>query len=143
MDHVAIMNTKLGLIDRILSSKKTIETRWYKNKSAPYDKIKIGDRIYFKDSGGLVRASALVNKVLQFSNLNLKTSQEIVDKYGSVGQIDIQNHNVSSWAQGKKYAILIWLEDVKSLEPFQINKKGFGSGCAWITLENIDTIRLS
>ena len=141
MDHVAIMNKKLGLIDHILSGQKTIETRWYKNKSAPYDKITSGDTIYFKNSGGPVCASAKVCRVEQFSNLNIKLVQKIVDQYGAKGLIDIQNKNVASWAQDKRYAILIWLKDTKNLEPFLINKKGFGFGCAWITINNIDTIR--
>jgi len=152
MDHVAIMsvirsasggNKKLGLIGRILSGHKTIETRWYKNKSSPWDKIEAGETIYFKDSGGPIRASAIVVKVKQFSNLTLSDSQKIVDKYGSVGLIDIQDKNVTTWAVGKNYAILIWLKNIKSIAPFQINKSGFGSACAWITTNDIDTIRVS
>ena len=141
MDHVAIMNKRQGLIDRILTGKKTIETRWYKNKSIPWDKIKVGDRIFFKDSGGSVRVAAKVNKIKQFENLDLKMSQKIVDEYGDEGLIDIQNKNVGEWAVGKKYAILIWLKDIKAVKTFSINKKGYGSASAWISVENVDTIR--
>lgn len=141
MDHVAIMNKRQGLIDRILTGKKTIETRWYKNKSRPWDKIKVGDRIFFKDSGGSVRVAAKVNKIKQFENLDLKMSQKIVDEYGDEGLIDIQNKNVGEWAVGKKYAILIWLKNIKAVKTFSINKKGYGSASAWISVENVDTIR--
>jgi ASC-1-like (ASCH) protein len=141
MDHVAIMNKKQGLIDRILSGKKTIETRWYKNKSIPWDKICVGDRIFFKDSGASVRAMAEVKKVRQYENLNIKMSQKIVDEYGDEGLIDIQNKNAEDWASGKRYAILIWLKNVKAVKAFSINKKGFGSASAWISINNIDIIK--
>lgn len=142
MNHIAIMNKKLGLIDRILSGKKTIETRWYKHKSAPYNRIKQGDVIYFKDSGGPVRAIARVQKVEQFDSLTISDCQKIIDDYGDEGLIDIQDKKAIDWATGKNYAVLIWLKDTQPVKPFDINKKGFGSGCAWITLKNIDTIRM-
>ena len=142
MDHVAIMNKQLGLIDHILSCQKTIETRWYKHRITPYDKIYPGDTIYFKDSGGLVRARATVSRFKQFDNLTLDVCQQIINQYGSVGLIDTHRKDVSGWAVGKKYAILIWLKDVKEIKPFNIDKKGFGSGAAWITIKNIDRIRL-
>jgi hypothetical protein len=140
MDHVAIMNKKLGLINRILSGHKTIETRWYKHKSCPWDKVKVGEKIYFKDSGLPARASAEVGGVLQFSNLTPAKIKNIIYKYGD--QIDIQEKDDLSWADNKNYAILIWLKNAKALSPFQINKSGFGSMSAWITINNIDTIRV-
>ena len=51
MDHVAIMNKSWGLIPKILSGSKTIESRWYKTKRTPWDKIAKGDTVYFKNSG--------------------------------------------------------------------------------------------
>ena len=139
MDHVAIMSKKLGLIDRILGGKKKIETRWYKNKVAPYNKIFKNDVIYFKDSGGQIRAKAEVLKVLQFENLDKNKIKEIINKYGD--EIDIGNKNDISWAFGKNFAILIWLKDVEKINPFEIDKTGFGTGCAWLIVENIDIIR--
>ena len=141
MDHVAIMNRRLGLIDRILSGHKTIETRWYKNKSAPYDKINVGDAIYFKDSGGYVRARTTVAAVKQFCHLTPVIVRQILNLYGD--QIDIQSKQDTSWATNKNYAVLIWLSKVVPTKPFSIDKAGFGSGSAWITVENVDTIRLN
>lgn len=66
MHHIAIMNPKV-LIDKILSGEKTIETRWYLNRRDPWNKIHTGDTVFFKDSGGLVRAKATVEKVLHFA----------------------------------------------------------------------------
>jgi ASC-1-like (ASCH) protein len=137
MDHVAIMNKKMGLIDKILDGRKTIESRWYKNRTAPWGKIKEGETIYFKDSGGLIRARAEVKKVKFFENLTIHIIKQIVDKWGGEGLIDIQNKKVEEWAKDKNYCILIWLTKVRRVEKFEINKSGFGTGAGWITVEDI------
>ena len=142
MDHVAIMNKKLGLIDKILLGNKTIESRWLKNKSAPYGKIKAGDIVYFKNSGDLVIAKATVKKVIQYDNIDQITVKKIISKYGGVGGICIQNQDFLLWTESKKYCVLIWLENPQSITSFKIDKTGFGIGSAWITVKNIAKIRL-
>ena len=64
--HVAIMRRSWGLLEKILSGEKTIESRWYMQKSEPWESIDAGDIIYFKNSGAPVTLSASVDKVLQF-----------------------------------------------------------------------------
>jgi hypothetical protein len=43
----------------------------------------------------------------------------------------------------KKYCILIYIKNSKSIEPFEIDKTGYGAMCAWITINDIDTIKKS
>ena len=69
MEHVAIMRKSWGLTQKILSGKKKIESRWYKVKYAPWDRIKFGEIVYFKDSGEPVTIKTEVEKVIQFSDL--------------------------------------------------------------------------
>ena len=59
-----------NLTEKILTREKTIESRWYKNKYPPWNKIKPGEAIYFKNSGEPVTIKTKVGKVLQFSDLN-------------------------------------------------------------------------
>lgn len=142
MEHVAIMKKSWGLTDKILSGKKTIESRWYMSRSAPWDKISRGDAIYFKDSGEPVRIRAEVEKVLQFSDLTPMKVKGILKEYGDmdgIGEPDVSKffHTFRK----KKYCILIFLKDVKEVEPFDISKTGFGSMSAWITVEDVGKIR--
>lgn len=51
MHHIAIMNGPWNLIPKILSGEKTIESRWYRTRRAPWGGIRAGDTVYFKDSG--------------------------------------------------------------------------------------------
>ena len=56
MHHVAIMNKSWNLIPKIISGEKSIESRWYQTKRTPWDKIKAGDKIFFKNSGEAIIA---------------------------------------------------------------------------------------
>lgn len=140
MDHIAIMTTKWDLIGKIVEGKKTIESRWYKTRRAPWNVVREGDWIYFKESGGLVTAKAQVAKVLQFEGLTVSMAHEIIAEYGS--RILIQDKDVEKWAKGKNYVVLVFLKQPAVIEPFQINKKGFGNAAAWLTIPSVETIRI-
>jgi hypothetical protein len=141
MDHVAIMNKKWNLISKILSGEKIIESRWYKTKRTPWDKINVGDVVYFKNSGEKIVAKAFVLEVLQFEINSFDDMNNIIKKYGD--EICLINRNAKTWGKLSKYCILIRLCNPKLLkEPFQINKKGFGISTAWITINDIEKIKL-
>ena len=142
MDHVAIMRKSWDLTSKIISGEKTIETRWYKNKSAPWDKIHPGDTVYFKDSGCPVTVKAEVLKVEQFADLNEGKIVQILSKYSQhdLGTGDIPNQ-IKEYTSGKKYCIIIHLKNSRRVNPaFNISKKGFGAMAAWITLVDINDI---
>ena len=42
----------------------------------------------------------------------------------------------------KKYCILIYLKDAHYIQPFEINKQGFGTMSSWISVESIAKIRV-
>jgi len=58
------MRKSWGLLPKILTGEKTIESRWYKNKCSPWGKIKRGDVVYFKNSGEPVTIKAEVSKII-------------------------------------------------------------------------------
>ncbi|MEK6921860.1 MAG: hypothetical protein AABX82_08275 [Nanoarchaeota archaeon] len=142
MDHLAILDAKRKLLEKILRKEKTIESRWYVHKKAPYQQIKEGEVIYFKETGNPVTAKARVSKVLFFDKLSLKKVQEILKKYGKkIGFNKITKKNAFEKYKNKKYCTLIFLSNIEKIKSFTINKKGYGLMCAWITVKNIDRIR--
>jgi len=142
MDHIAIMNKSWKLIPKIINGQKTIESRWYKSRFSPWNKVSKGDTVYFKNSSESITAKAKVSKVLQFDNLNLTTVRKIINNSGQ--QICLQNTNYRKWTPTKKYCILIFLEKPQAInKPFAIDKRGFGIGTAWITINHIETIKIN
>jgi len=142
MWHVAIMKKEWGLIDKILSGEKTVESRWFKNKNSAWDKIKAGDCVYFKDTGGPVRVKAEVEKVLQFADLSAQKAKEILRQYGEadLGAKEIMPQ-IRQYVQGKNYCLLVFLKNPQEVEPFDIDKTGFGAMCAWLTVDDIKKLK--
>ena len=68
MEHIAIMKKSWGLTQKILNGQKKIESRWYSVKYRPWDRIKEGETVYFKDSGEPVKLKAEVSKVMQLTD---------------------------------------------------------------------------
>jgi ASC-1-like (ASCH) protein len=143
MHHIAIMKKEWKLTQKILSGEKKIESRWYSNKSAPWGKIHTGETVYFKDSGELVSIKAEVEKVLEFSELTPAAVKEILGQYGGADGINVSD--ISKFYElfkDKRYCILIFLKNAQKIEPFDINKQGFGNMAAWLCVEDINAIKL-
>lgn len=142
MEHVAIMRKSWGLTRKILTGQKKIESRWYKARCAPWNRIKPGEAVYFKDSGEPVTIKAEAGRIIQFSGLTPKKVKEILYKYGRADGIEADRigkfHEIF---KDKKYCMLIFLRNPRRIEPFEIDKTGFGAMSAWLTVENINRIR--
>jgi len=142
MQHIAIMKKEWGLLSRILSGEKKIESRWYYSRCAPWDRIKKDEIIYFKDSGCPVTLKAKVRKIIQFKNLTPKKVRKIINQHGDADGIDIRDKKkFFELFKNKKYCLLVFIKDVKKIKPFNVNKAGFGMMSAWLTFKNINQIK--
>lgn len=136
------MDKKRKLLEKIMRGEKTIESRWYKNKISPWNRIKPRDRVFFKNSGEPVSVQADVTKVMQYDNLDEASVRKIYKGFAKRLCLELDEDAFVKWVgeNNKHYCILIFLEGVKSVRPFEINKKGFGSACAWLCVEDIKKI---
>ncbi|OGM89698.1 hypothetical protein A3J77_01720 [Candidatus Wolfebacteria bacterium RBG_13_41_7] len=142
MEHLAIMRKSWGLTDKILDGRKKIESRWYSVKYKPWDNIKEGETVYFKNSGESVRIKAEVSKVIQFTDLTPKKVKKILDRYGKDDGIEKEKIlEFYKRFKDKKYCILIFLKNPTEIRLFDIDKTGFGAMSAWITVGNISKIK--
>ena len=141
MDHVAIMKKSWGLLPRILEGAKTIESRWYKARVAPWDRIQRGDTLYFKDSGAPVTLKSTVTKVLQFEVERENEAIDITKRFASGLGFSCIPDVILSYISGKRYGILVFFDSVKKVKPFNIDKAGFGMMSAWISVPNIRSIK--
>lgn len=107
MKHIAIL--RQPFFNMVLSGEKTIESRWSQNKCAPFNKVKVGDTIYIKQTGCAVTATAKVKDV-KYYNLTPEIVEQIRIKYGK----QIGTDKFEDWEStlNKKYCTLIWLSDV-------------------------------
>ncbi|MDP2638815.1 MAG: hypothetical protein Q8P06_01445 [Candidatus Azambacteria bacterium] len=142
MDHLAIMKKSWGLTDKILNGRKKIESRWYSIKYKLWGNVKEDETIYFKDSGAPVRIRAEVDKIMQFADLTPSRVEEILNEYGI--DLGIAREKIPEFFErfkDRKYCILIFLKNPQEIEPFEIDKTGFGMMSAWITVNSISRIK--
>ena len=138
MEHLAILSKKKKLLEKIISGSKTIESRWYKSKKAPFNTLSEGDLIYFKESGDKVIAKAVADKIIIFNELTPEKIKDIILEYGDRIGIDL---SYAKEINDKKMCMLVFLKNVEKIEPFEINKSGFGIMSAWISVESIPKIK--
>lgn len=129
-----IKNTSLHLgvftkpyLTYMLEGKKTIESRFSKNKILPYNQISKDDIVIVKKSSGNVVAYFTIKEVL-FFNLNETSIDEIKTKYSKQLCVD-----ESFWLskRNSNYATLIIIDKIVKLNSFHIDKKGMQT---WINL---------
>ena len=127
--HVAIMREPY--LSYVLDGSKTIESRFTRNKCAPYQAIKAGDTIYFKKSGGKIVANATVSSV-KFYILSPGTIDRIFAEFGQ--QLRITMDFVDQ-KRDSKYCTLAWITGVKKINPpLPFEKK---DQRAWIILKSM------
>lgn len=139
------MRKSWGLTQKILSGEKTIESRWYMNRYKPWGNISRGDTVYFKDSGEPVKMKATVDKVVQFEGLTPSKVKVILDKYAQADGLGVDRGNVDAYFElfkNKRYCLLVFLKDPREIKPFEIDKSGFGTMAAWITVDSLNEIKL-
>ena len=143
MQHIAIMRKSWRLLPKILTGEKKIESRWYNNRYSPWDKIKKGDVVYFKNSGEPITIKAEIDKVIQYENLTRIKVKEILNEYGRKDGLGINDiPKFYKLFKNKKYCILVFLKNPKSIKPFDIVKTGFGMMSAWLCVDNVNRIKL-
>lgn len=122
MKHIAIF--RQPFFDMVLDGSKTIESRFSDKKIAPYKKIEVGDEIWIKQTGKDVTVKAVAKKV-EFFELTPEIVEEIRVNFGK----EIGTDKFEDWTKTlrKKYCTLIWLGDVKKVEPIKV-PKSHGSG---------------
>ena len=137
------MRKNWKLLPKILSGEKRIESRWYVAKYPPWGRIQVGDTVYFKDAGEPVTVKAEVEKVLSFSDLNTPKVREILNQYGNAD--GLEKEKIPEFVElfkNKHYCLLIFLKSPKEIAPFEINKAGFGSACAWMCVGDIKKVKI-
>ena len=124
--HLVIV--KKPYLELILSGEKTIELRLTRAVRPACGRVSRGDRLWLKASGGPVCGTAIVGDVKYYSDLRPERIAEIRCCYGDrIGGDD------AVWAgmMDCRSGVLVWLADVRRIDPIRIYKK---DGRAWVPL---------
>lgn len=126
--HVAILLPKY--LTEILDGSKTVESRLMKNSQPPLGCVKQGDRIYFKQSAGPFRATAVAANVEEYHDLTVESLRGLCTKYNP------KVRGEANYWQAKResrYAVFVTLREV---EPIDVGPEFRGSSWkAWFVLD--------
>lgn len=117
MEHLAIM--KKGYIEKILSGEKKIESRFSKNKIAPYHNIFPGDTVYMQEVGKDVTAAFEVKDVLFFE---LRSEEDVDRVRAQYGEDICADDEFWEMKKSARYATLIFIKAPKAIVPFKVHK---------------------
>jgi len=126
--HLAVVNEPY--LSYIENREKTIESRFTKNKIAPYKIIKTGDVVFMKKAGGPVQSFFIVKDAIFFEN-NPEILQNI--KQDFTDQICASDESFWDARINKKYISLIGVDSVVKIDELKIDKK---DKRAWLTFDN-------
>lgn len=136
-NHLVIL--KKPYLGAILAGRKKVESRFTRTKRYAFGRVLAGDKLFLKVSSGPVCAVATVGAVKNFENLTPKQIIKLKEKYNDYIRGD------DEYWQSKtdcRFGFLVWLEDVRGIEPVRIRKKDWR---AWIVLtekENFGLLNL-
>jgi hypothetical protein len=142
MDHVVYVDAKAKEMEKLLSGTKQMILRGAAGRKLPYGKVNPGDTLYLiRNNGeGSVQAFATVQSVVNSEKLTSDESNQLIENYQE--KLQFTRQQMKRWA-GKRYLVLIEVENVTAVEPFAIDRSQYGNMDDWLPVENIETVKLS
>lgn len=142
MDHVVYLEAKANELENLLSGKKRMIIRGAAGRKLPYGRVSENDTLYLINNNGEgeIRATAKVKSVFNSEKLSEQESIELVKKYQK--KLFLTDKQFNKWA-GKRYIVLIELEKVKEIKPFNIDKSNFSNMDDWLSVEQINNVKIS
>jgi hypothetical protein len=99
-------------LTRVLSGEKTVESRFLQVRIAPFDRVAPGDHLLLKQVGGPIVAKATAAVVRQFADLTPARVLNLTNTFRDELRLDA---DFAAHAQAARYAVLVWLADVRRL----------------------------
>jgi len=139
MDNVVYLDHKAKELDNLKSGKKTMIIRGATGRKLPYGRVHKGDILYFIENKGdsLVKAKARVKDVFNSEQLTRTESEELVNHNQNRLLLD---SGMLKRFSGKRYLVLIIIEDFEELVPFKIDRSQYSNMDDWLPVEDINKV---
>ncbi len=141
MDHVVYLDAAGHEYEKMLAGTKTMIIRGAAGRKMPHGRVSDGDMLYFmnNDGEGLVKLTARVKTVFNSGKMSFEESAGLVGENQNL--LQLTEKQIKRWA-GKRYLVLITVEDVREIDPFPINKSSFGNMDDWLPVGDINRVKL-
>lgn len=126
MHHLAVLQR--NYLAALLRGGKTVECRLSRVSRPPHGHVATGDWVWFKQTGGPVRAVARIGRVREWDEMTPTRLAGLRTRYGRAIQAP-----ASFWEahRSARFATLIWLDHICAIQPFKLLKS---DRRAWVVL---------
>ncbi len=140
MDHVVYLDAKARELDKLLAGQKRIIVRGATGRKLPYGRVNPGDHLFFilNNGEGMVRACAVVSQVLNSDQLTIEQSHALLEK--NQPDLNLTPEQYKRWA-GKRYLVLVTVQEIQPLEPFSIHREEYGNMDDWLPVGSIEKVK--
>lgn len=140
MDHVVYLDAKAKEYEKLIEGTKTTIIRGAAGRKMPYGRVNEGDILYFINNNGegTVKAKANVIQVFNSEKMTKEESIELIENNSS--KLNLSDKQYKRWA-GKRYLVLIDIENIEALEPYEIDKSDYGNMDDWLPVEDIESVK--
>ena len=131
MDHIVCLDAGAKELENLINGQKSMILRGDDLINVPHGEVKEGDILYFINSslGQEVTARAVVTSVYNSGKLSVEESFETIIR--NQDKLQLPDRQFESLA-GKKYLVLIVLDNIEYIEPFCVDKAIIADYDGWL-----------
>lgn len=131
MDHVVYVDAKAKELSKLISGEKTMIIRGAAGRKLPHGRVDAEDVLYLieNDGSGLVKTKCRAKSAFNSEKMSKDESIALVNE--NQPKLQLTAAQIKRWA-GKRYLVLIEVDQIESLTPFQINKSDYGNMDDWL-----------
>ena len=140
MDHVVYLEAKEKELDKLKSGQKSMIIRGAAGRKLPHGRVHPGEVLWFVENSGdgLVRCRATVKNVFNSEKLSEQESQKLISDNQTT--LCLTPNQIKRWG-GKRYLVLIEVEDLQEITPFAVDRSSYGNMDDWLPVEDIEHIK--
>ena len=125
MDHVVYLDSKADELGKLGRGEKTMLIRGATGRKMPYGRVHPGDILYLLENNGSGKVTAKVDVISVNNSEKMDQEQSIAMVNENQAGLQLSNSQIKRWA-GKRYLVLIEVENLCNLDPFRIDKSKYG-----------------
>jgi hypothetical protein len=141
MDHVVYVDAKAKEMETLIDGSKTMIIRGAAGRKLPYGRVNSSDVLYFinNNAEGVVKAKTRVKSVFNSEKMSREESIKLVEQ--NQAKLQLTDPQFKRWA-GKRYLVLIEVENIIEIDPFSIDKSNYSNMDDWLPVEDIESVKI-
>ncbi|MDT2708713.1 hypothetical protein P7E05_10160 [Enterococcus gallinarum] len=138
-EHLVYLNKEGKELQKLLAGEKNAIIRGAAGRKSPLGgRAKVGDRVYFVETGGdlLVTHRGMIENVIETEKMTPEESQQFVKQHQS--ELNLSKKQMERWA-GKKFLAIYRIAELEAIEPFTYQRgKNMDD---WVITSSIEEIK--